>query len=418
MRQILTYLTTLLLFSLGFTSCIEEQTQTTILTTSFERGGLGDDLLNTSNVFADEAYKVLQEQLNIPQEIRPFQTEFPQHIQREAGFQPEARPNLEKLALLGRVLFYDNRLSATEEVSCASCHDPALGFSDPVAFSKGIRGQQTLRNSIGLGTVASFEKTLSGYGNSQSRELGTVNFFWDGRATTITAQSLETIANPIEMGKNINELSEELSEIPMYRILNHKAFNTSEIHPGMVLLALEAFVSSITTIDTKFDDLMDARLDRVSHQELLASGFTASELLGERLFNDNCASCHGEKLLKLEVTIANNGLDLSYADKGHGELSRIAAFDGVFKVPFLRNVAVTGPYMHDGRFNTLREVIDHYSEGIQDHPNLHENLRKEDGSVRRMQFTETEKAALEDFLLMTTDRSQPTAVHLSDPFIR
>lgn len=367
---------------------------------------------------ADEMSKLNQE-LNIPADITTMAVPLPRHI-RQRTFLSEVT-NTEsdaRKAVLGRVLFYDKALSATGETSCATCHLQEKAFADPKAFSQGINGQVTKRNSIALGSVPTFAPTVSGYGSSGDESSaavdGTVRFFWDERAGTIKEQSEATIQDELEMGSDLHQLSSDLRQRDIYRILSMKAFGTTDLTPDRITLALERFTATMVATNTRFDQLRDAELIGLAN----TGDFTELELRGSALFDQNCASCHGHNLTEPNVNVANNGLDGVYADKGIGQLSRQARDNGVFKVPFLRNVALTGPYMHDGRFETLAEVIDHYSEGIQDHRNLHPLLKDENFNARRMNFSAEDKAALVAFLEMTTDHSLLTDAALSDPFRR
>ena len=413
MKSILTLLS-LGAITLAFTGCLEETTQIG----SPQRDGFSDpEVLQ----FSAEEFTKLNESLVLTNNAIPLSVvDVPRHIGATSGLTEVRQSSSEaRKALLGRVLFYDTRVSATGETSCASCHDQQIAFSDDKAFSDGINGAVTKRNSIALGSVPTFAPVISGYGSSgdefQRARDGDVRFFWDERAGTIKEQSEQTIADELEMGKDIHELSSELKEIEMYRILTMKAFGTTELTPDRITLALERFTSSIVSMNTRFDALADESFRGGN----FLSDATDQERNGMRLFLDNCASCHGESMGKPFVTVANNGLDEISEDKGIGEMSGVFRDNGVFKVPFLRNVALTGPYMHDGRFETLREVIDHYSDGIRNHPNLHRNLRAANGiTPRRMNFTEEEKQALVSFLEMTTDQTVLTDERFSDPFRR
>ena len=379
---------------------------------------------NTIESFSAAEMEVLNEQLNLGEVNFRRSVELPIHIAfstAEGNTSLELDPADLTKALLGRVLFYDTQLSATGETSCATCHKQDVAFGDDLAFSKGINGGHTKRNSIALASVPTFASEVSGYGESATDGTnnftqGSVAFFWDERAATIKEQSTLTIQDRVEMGRDLNELAEDLKQQEMYRILTRKAYGTDDLTADRITLALEKFCATITSMDTRFDDLMNAQFNGT---DVLTSGeFTESELLGHQLFNDNCANCHGFNLTQPATPIASNGLDISPTDIGVGE-HRGREFDGVFKVPFLRNVVLTAPYMHDGRFATLEEVIDHYSEGIQDHRNLNHNLRDfNSGAPRNMHFDETEKRALLDFLQLTTDRSVMQDVALSDPFRR
>jgi cytochrome c peroxidase len=395
---------------LTLTGCIEE----TVTVGSPETEGFSNSL---SLEFNDDEFAVLNESLEIDRAITMASVNVPSHIGRSSGLSTVDQTSSDaRKALLGRVLFYDTQLSATGETSCASCHKQEIAFSDDLDFSEGINGAVTKRNSIALGSVPTFAPVISGYGSSGDEQTarvdGDVKFFWDERASTIKEQSEATIQDEIEMGKNLHELSSELKEQEMYQILTMKAFGTTDLTPDRITLALEKFTSSIVSMNTRFDKMRDREIFGGSSPEV----FTEAEREGAQLFQQNCAACHGDEMGKPRINIANNGLDEVYADKGVGERSGRLWENGVFKVPFLRNVALTAPYMHDGRFNTLREVIDHYSEGIQDHVNLHPVLKTNNNQARRMNFTEAQKQALIDFLEMTTDESVLVDPRFSDPF--
>ena len=407
-----------------------------LLTACLDDERLSIDESNPVTPFTAEERAVLEQSLTIGHESFAATVQMPLHIAQtvnldfngngEPGRTLDLDPRDLTKALLGRVLFYDTQLSATGETSCATCHQQELAFGDNLDFSKGINGQVTKRNSIALGSVPTFATEVSGYGETTSQDdfvsdfttqAGTVAFFWDERARTIKDQSTMTIQDKVEMGRDLEDLAADLRQQEMYRILTRKAYGTDDLSPERITLALEKFCATITSMDTRFDELIDASFTQP--HEVLEQQFSRAELQGLELFQQNCASCHGFTLTQPNVPIANNGLDLRYTDKGVGDIQNNSSMDGVFKVPFLRNVALTAPYMHDGRFATLREVIDHYSEGIQRHDNLHPNLIDfNNGQALRMNFTEEQKAALVTFLEMTTDRSVTTDPRFADPFRR
>ncbi len=371
--------------------------------------------------FSAEELSVLQQELTIGNEPFSGTVALPLHLAFSTGLPTDVDQlpaDLTK-ALLGRVLFYDTRLSATGETSCATCHRQELAFGDDLPLSHGIRGGFTKRNSIALGSVPSFSTDISGYGESSSDgnsfQAGSVAFFWDERAATIKDQSTLTIQDEVEMGRDLNELAAELRQRDIYRILTRKAYGTEELTGDRITLALEKFCATITAMDTPFDGLMDALVTNTLEEE--RDRFSASQLHGMDLFQNNCSQCHGSNFTQPVVATANNGLDTEYRDQGIGALQG-AAFNGIFKVPFLRNVALTAPYMHDGRFATLREVVNHYSEGIQAHRNLDFNLTDGLGQPRNMHFSDQEKDDLIAFLEMTTDRTVTVDQRLADPFRR
>ena len=397
----------LLLLPLCLTACLEEDLPVT-------------DLSQEVRPFTAEERSALQRELTIGDETFHGSITLPVHVANSLGVFPDLEQNPADLtkALLGRVLFYDTRLSATGETSCATCHKQELAFGDDIPFSHGINGGFTKRNSIALGSVPTFAPEVSGYGETStdgnSFQAGSVAFFWDERAATIKDQSTLTIQDAVEMGRDLNELADDLRKQEIYRILTKKAYGTEELTADRITLALEKFCATITAMDTPFDKMMN---QFVIGDPEITERFSEGQLHGMELFQSNCASCHGFNLTQPAVSIANNGLDAEYTDQGIGALQG-AGFDGIFKVPFLRNVALTAPYMHDGRFATLREVVDHYSDGLQNHRNLHFNLTDGLGQARNMNFSEKDKADLITFLEMTTDQSVTVNRNLSDPFRR
>lgn len=305
-------------------------------------------------------------------------------------------------ATLGRVLFYDKRLSTNQTLSCSSCHQQAHGFSDGRKFSVGFNGSSTARNVMGL---------------SNGRWYLRRHFFWDERANTLEDQVLQPIQNSVEMGMTLSALTNRLAAEPFYTNLFAAAFGSSEITSDRISRSLAQFVRSIVSTRSKYD-------------AGLASGFanfTAQENLGRQIFfgqvgNATCAACHGTDNFVPGPNINNNGLEFPYVDKGLGGISGLAQDEGKFKVPSLRNIELTAPYMHDGRFATLEEVVEFYNSGVVDNPNLSPPLRVPTppgalpGPPRRLNLTAEQKAALVAFLKTLTDPNLATDPRLSDPF--
>lgn len=376
-----------------------------------------DRVESTSEYYSDAEKEILSAKLNLPlgtpheYSTTPpsFMAGIPTRIQRGK-------------ATLGRVLFYDTELSLNKSVSCASCHHQANAFADPVAQSEGFNGELTPRNSFALGSTSSASQAYGG--------PVTANLFWDGRARTIAEQSTQTIEDAIEMGLDMDELVKRVREIDYYQVLFKRAYwleSTSGqpdqyITKERLLESIEAFMLSFFSHNSKFDkgykDVSAANFDPFAKLD----NFTESENLGKTLFMTQCATCHGTTSTTASIDHASNGLDIAYEDKGIGELDNHPLgmngpeFDGVFKVPTLRNIELTGPYMHDGRFDSLEEVIEHYSTGIKEHRNLHRLLKENNGSPRQFNFSETEKKALVDFLKTLTDPVFITAERFADPF--
>ncbi|MEM9917695.1 MAG: cytochrome c peroxidase [Bacteroidota bacterium] len=375
-----------------------------------------DEVTRETSYYSDSEKEVLNASLNIPlTEPDDYNVTLPTYV-AGTGF----RINRAK-ATLGRVLFYDTKLSAKNTVSCASCHDQARAFADPVAFSKGFDGKSTLRNSYAIGSTAS---------TRQYYDITRPTLFWDSRARTVTAQSTQTIEDAIEMGMHIDDLPEKLADSDYYEVLFKKAYwlesnngaSKVDITKERILECIEEFVLSFSSHGSKFDEGYKGDNFQTFNPNKNLGLFTSSENKGKQLFMSNCSSCHGQTFTLSSTSEASNGLDETYADKGIGGLTDHPSglggerYEGVFKTPILRNVALTGPYMHDGRFETLEEVIEHYSSGIKNHKNLHPLLQNSDGSPKHFNFTAEEKTALVDFLKTLTDNKFTTDSKFSNPF--
>ncbi len=307
-------------------------------------------------------------------------------------------------ATLGRVLFYDNNLSGNKSVSCASCHKQHLGFADNTSFSTGANVTKTLRNSPSLSNLFSYP-----------------SFFWDGRTNNLEELIFQPIADHIEMRfSNEEVLVDRLERTSYYPDLFQNAFGSPEINKEKISEAMAEFLESMVGIDSKFD--------RANSSDL--STFSLSERNGMDLFHGKatCGSCHRDSNLGAMGGAANIGLDIQYEDNGISH--------GRFKIPSLRNVALSSPYMHDGRFSTLREVINHYNKNIQPHGALSWQLTEEGrqaiedfnnnggwwnqppngGTPTRLNLTESEIDDLEAFLNTLTDWNYVNDVRFSDPF--
>lgn len=307
-------------------------------------------------------------------------------------------------ATLGRVLFYDKNLSLNNTISCASCHKQANAFSDPVAKSNGFNGGLTGRNSMTL-IDAMY------YPNGR--------FFWDQRAATLEDQVLMPIQDLVEMGMTLPALETKLKDLAYYPTLFTKAFGDATITSDRISKALAQFTRSIVSYKSKYD------AGRITFPNAPAPppnapfpNFTAQENRGKELFlspQTACAACHGSETFTAPQE-KNNGLDLTTIDRGFGAVVNNTALDATFKVGSLRNVELTAPFMHDGRFATLEEVIEHYSSGVKNHPNLSPQLKLPNGQPRLANLTAQDKAALVAFLKTLTDLSVASDVKYSNPF--
>lgn len=316
-------------------------------------------------------------------------------------------------ATLGRVLFYDRQLSVNNSISCSSCHKQSLAFADNVAFSKGFGGQVTTRNSMpiqNLGGGALVTDVIIPDTSNFEPFFGKA-LFWDGRERILSNMVLRPIVNHVEMGINdIDALEGKLEKVSYYPSLFEQAFGTSDITIERMGQAMAAFLHSINSTNTRFDQVMRGE-----------ATFTPEELTGNNLFMStyDCNSCHQVGSVNGYIaagTFANIGLDEEYSDAGLALVTKNKFDAGRFKIPSLRNVALTAPFMHDGRFETLEDVIDHYSEGIANNSNLDNRLRTSSGEPQRFHIPPRDKRALIAFLKTLTDPDMITDERFSDPF--
>jgi len=302
-------------------------------------------------------------------------------------------------ATLGRVLFYDMSLSGNNTISCASCHIQGNGFTDPARLSVGFEGGLTGRNSMGL---------------ANARYYDNGKFFWDERANTLEDQVLMPIQDEIEMGMTLSELVTKLQGKDYYGDLFQDAFGSEEVTSNKISLALSQFVRSMVSYESKYDVALAAA---GGNNNLSFPGFNRMENMGKNLFfsaRTECSNCHATVTFSGDVA-SNNGLDAVNTDLGVGGVTNEGQDNGKFKVGSLRNVALTGPFMHDGRFNSLREVVEFYNNDIQDNPNLDDRL-KAGGMPKRMNLRMMEVMAIVAFLNTLTDQTFLTDPKFTDPF--
>lgn len=297
-------------------------------------------------------------------------------------------------ATLGRVLFYDKQLSANNTVSCGSCHHQDKGFTDGLSFSPGFEGGLSERNSMSIINI-DFQR----------------RFFWDARANTIEEQSLMPIQHPVEMGMDLNNLIQKISGIEYYDSLFIKAFGDNEVTSERISLALGQFMKAIRSYRSKYDKGLNNGF----------ADFTSLELDGKDIWfsgEHSCINCHTTP--NFGGVIRNiNGLDSIPTDPGIGGITGNPADMGKFKSVSLRNIELTAPYMHDGRFQTLEEVIDFYSTGIQPHPYLDDHLAEDfvtGGTPKVFNLTAYQKSALVAFLKTLTDWELVDDWGYSNPF--
>jgi len=280
-------------------------------------------------------------------------------------------------AELGKILFFDPILSKDSTVSCSSCHKPDLAFADSLAISPGIDNRIGRRNAPSIMNMASRSE-----------------FFYDGRAKDLVDQIHFPIEDNLEMDAKMSEVVERLKKHPKYPIWFKKIYNEVPTENNLAR-AIASFEESLETSDTEFDAWMNDLPNKMSD----------SAIRGRKLFLSDrakCFDCHFSPDFTGDE-FKNIGLydEKKYKDKGRYEVTKNQNDLGKFKVPGLRNVAVTAPYMHDGSFATLRDVIDYYSDPYQF---VSKPINMDTTLLKPINFTTQEKEDLEAFLLSLTDR--------------
>ncbi|PCE66232.1 cytochrome-c peroxidase [Sediminicola luteus] len=302
---------------------------------------------------------------------------------------------------LGRRLFYEKLLSKDNSMSCASCHEQKNAFSDTDRFSIGVEGKPGKRQAMAIFNMLWNQN----------------EFFWDGRAHLLRDQALMPIEDPLEMNISHEEVVEKLNAQPDYQNRFKAVFGSPEINPKRISLALEQFMNILISNSSKYDKVLADKADfspqEARGRDLFFSGFNA---LNPAQSGAGCSNCHGGPNFENNAYM-NNGLDLEadIVDVGRMKVSGQAFEKGTFKVPSLRNIAVTPPYMHDGRFNTLEEVIDHYDHGIRYSSSVNSTLE----SIQQaggLALTPADKQALIAFLNTLTDHEFLNNPKFSDPF--
>ena len=322
----------------------------------------------------DMAYEPVSQPLDIPQI-------FLENI--IAPVIPTDNPQTVQGIALGKRLFFEKILSANGTQACASCHSPQNAFTDNTPTSDGIDGVFGTRNSMPLFNLA------WNYGE---------RFNWDGMALSLERQAIEPVENPIELHSNWEDVVGRLQSHPEYPELFRLAFKTSTITKELTTKAIAQFERTLISANSKFDKY-----------SLGQTALTSQELNGLDVFlredKGDCFHCHGNpnNPLWTDNSFHNNGLDSTFLDLGLGDVTGDPNDNGKFKSPSLRNLAFTAPYMHDGRFSTLDEVINHYSEGLQNSATIDPLMKKID--VGGVQLSDQDKADLKAFLLSLSDPS-------------
>jgi cytochrome c peroxidase len=368
------------------TSCHKDKTIAPYIPPVLDSVPLGDIIVPYEPNLPDKLYNYA----NIP---------FPQHMEDDVLMSISHNANdgdniTNEGATLGRVLFYDKNLSANNTISCGSCHHQDKGFTDGQKFSTGFLGGLTGRNTMAISNV-----------NFNRR------FFWDRRAVTIEQQSLMPVQHPVEMGMLLPDLEAKLASLNYYAPLFQAAFGSPEITAEKIATAFGMFMKAMRSYQSKYDRGVANNF----------ADFTPEEYLGYEMYfsgDFKCNNCHISQNFG-GIERHNNGLDAYYTDIGIAAITNNEADIGKFKTVSLRNIELTAPYMHDGRFETLEEVIDFYSTGVNAHPNLDDRITTTvttGGPPLHFNFTAEQKAALVAFLKTLTDHYYITDPRYSDPF--
>ena len=279
--------------------------------------------------------------------------------------------------VLGKKLFYDGRLASDGVVSCGFCHIQSFAFTHHTHItSHGVDGRIGKRNAQPLHNMAFMQE-----------------FTWDGAATHLDAQPIIPITAEVEMNNTFSNIVATISQDPEYVDMFAAAFDDGEINPDNILKALSQFMIMMLSADSKYDRYL--RNDGTT--------LTDQETAGLGLFESKCASCHAGAL-QTDQSYRNNGLsiDPEFNDMGRYRVTGLGSDSLKFKVPSLRNIEATFPYMHDGRIPTLEDVLDFYSGGMTDSPTLDPLFRNADGSLG-IPLTAEEKAQIIAFLKTLTD---------------
>lgn len=330
----------------------------------------------------------------------PYAIEIPSHFPQMNI--PEDNPMTEEGVELGRFLFYETKLSGDNTMSCASCHQLNSSFADNVAVPLGIQGIAGTRNSMPL------------------FNMGWDDFFtWDGRKTSLEGQILEPVPNPIEMHLKWTDAVDKLQLDIAYRNKFFRAFGEEGIDSMKVAKSIAQFIRTIISANSTFDVMYkyENGLQLSASENSILGNIEAEVWAGYDLFKNSngadCFHCHNGPLMRVKK-FSNNGLDIVFSDQGRALVTQNVNDEGKFKVPSLRNLSATGPYMHDGRFNSLEEVIEHYSTGIQQSETLDPLI--EFANQGGVQLDELEKQWLKKFLLSLNDTTFINNPKFKDPF--
>jgi cytochrome c peroxidase len=333
-------------------------------------------------------YGCRKDKLFVQETMTPYELDIPSHFPQMPI--PADNPMTVQGVALGRKLFYEVRLSLDNTISCGSCHQADNGFSDPEQFSTGVNGTVGNRQSMAMVNL--------GWQTS---------FFWDGRAGTLEEQILEPVPNPIEMHLEWPEAVSRLEADDVYPDMFYTAFGEEGITKEKAAKAIAQFLRTMISGKSKYDIMYKVQnsLALTAEEQVIMNSITVEEWAGMDMFfsltGGDCLHCHDGPLMHVNL-FSNNGLDASFEnDEGRYLVTGNTNDLGKFKVPTLRNIELTAPYMHDGRFQTLDEVIIHYSFGIEQSATIDPMI--EFASQGGVQLDPQERDLLKTFLKTFTD---------------
>lgn len=310
---------------------------------------------------------------------------------------PANNPTTHEGVYLGRMLFYEPRLSSTKTISCASCHRQDRAFTDGLPVSFGVSGRTTKRNSMSLVNL-----------------LWVRQLFWDGRANSLEEQALVPLTHADEMGMEPGQAARLLQQTATYPALFRRVFGSDTITDERIGKAIAQFERTIISANSPYDQYLQGRYVLSESEQRGMKLFMTTPSSDRAIRGGNCAHCHGGPKLYQEL-FHNNGLDRNPADSGRQAVTGLALDRGRFRVPTLRNIALTAPYMHDGRLATLNDVLDHYSDHIQPAPTLSHELASEH---QGFQFSKTEKADIVAFMQLFTDTTFIRNPQFTNPHLK
>lgn len=331
----------------------------------------------------------------------PLIIEYPDYFGNKINISKD-NPTTEEGVVLGRMLFYEPALSANNKLSCATCHQQQHAFTDGKRFSAGFDGSPQPRNTMSLANL-----------------MWVRHYFWDGRSESLEKQAEIPMSSPHEMGQSLEETARKLRAKKFYATYFTDAFGSNAITNDRIVKALAQFERTLVSANSRYDKYLNGQYTP-----------TASELNGITLFYGNpdpypqvrgasCGQCHAGPKTYSEL-FHNNGLDSVPKDKGRESITGQSIDMGRFRVVTLRNIALTAPYMHDGRFNTLEEVVDHYNEHVITNKNTSNFLANNSNTIQgiSLDLTQQEKTNLIAFLNMLTDTNFVTDKRFSNPFLK